>query len=275
MSSPPPHGTARPSDSSEDPETAASPQKPSRAGPGTPRAAAAASGRRRNPTDRLTARQAFYLVVMHGLGAFAISGGINFAVAYGLYTSAKAREQPVRLFQLPNTLVGDAVVTAVAQCIVTWFIEAALVGLDLRGGIVAPVGWMREPAGRAGRWFFGLPLLSPSHDDDGEGEGGMEEGKDRPFLRWVGWVLSQVPRALVLAIASLLIMLGPTVGILTAVGRRTGGDWEYDNVWAPQVYKLLYGGVLGLLVTPIMAFVLLARAGWEIRRATESSLDRQ
>jgi len=256
MATPPPLSAARVYASSDDPEAASSLRKPS---PDPASSPPSAPGRRRPPTERLTAHQAFYLAGLHGVGALAISGGINFAVAFALYTSPGGRAQPVRLFRLPNTLAGDAAVTAVAQCLVTWFIEAALVGLDLRGGGVAPVGWLREPEGRIARWFFGLPLH------------GNGNGADRgPLRRWVGWTAAQVPRALALAAVSFLILFGPTVGILTAVGRRTGDDWEFDRVWAPQVYKLLYGGILALLVTPVMAFVWLARAGWEARRELSS-----
>ena len=45
--------------------------------------AAPASSKVRIPSENLTGHQAFYLFVMHGLGALVISGGINFAIAYG------------------------------------------------------------------------------------------------------------------------------------------------------------------------------------------------
>jgi hypothetical protein len=36
-----------------------------------------------SPTERLTGYQFFYIFILDGLGAFALSGGINFAIAYG------------------------------------------------------------------------------------------------------------------------------------------------------------------------------------------------
>lgn len=45
--------------------------------------AAPASSKVRVPSEKLTGHQAFYLFVMHGFGALVISGGINFAIAYG------------------------------------------------------------------------------------------------------------------------------------------------------------------------------------------------
>lgn len=35
------------------------------------------------PTDRFTPHQFFYIFIIDGLGAFILSGGINFAIAYG------------------------------------------------------------------------------------------------------------------------------------------------------------------------------------------------
>ncbi len=37
----------------------------------------------RSPTDRLTGFQIFYIFGLDGIGAMVLSGGINFAVAYG------------------------------------------------------------------------------------------------------------------------------------------------------------------------------------------------
>jgi hypothetical protein len=211
--------------------------------------------RRKPPTERLTIRQLLYLIVLHGLGAALISGGINFAVAYALYTSPGARRDPVRLFQLPNTLAGDAAVTAIAQGLVTWAIEGVLVNLDLRNGLVAPfVGWV-EPVQPWRRLLWGL------NEPDNLGKVG----------RWTWFVVGEALRALALAVLSFVVVFGPTLGILISVGTKVGGDWEFERTWAPQIYKLVYGAVLGLLSTPIMAFVWLVRRGWTDRNADEYS----
>ena len=49
----------------------------------------------RRPTDRLTAHQFFYLFILDGLGAMVLSGGINFALAYGT--------SPLPLFLPPSS----------------------------------------------------------------------------------------------------------------------------------------------------------------------------
>ena len=38
----------------------------------------------REPTDRWTAHQILYVFLQNGVGAFIVSGGINFAIAYGM-----------------------------------------------------------------------------------------------------------------------------------------------------------------------------------------------
>ena len=42
---------------------------------------------RPEPTNRMTAHQVFYVFGLNGLGAMALSGGINFAIAYGMLPS--------------------------------------------------------------------------------------------------------------------------------------------------------------------------------------------
>ena len=37
----------------------------------------------REPTDKFSTHQLLYLILMHGIGAMIISGGINFAIGYG------------------------------------------------------------------------------------------------------------------------------------------------------------------------------------------------
>jgi hypothetical protein len=41
----------------------------------------------RPPTDKFTAHQIFYIFILDGIGAAFLSGGINFAIAFGTYVS--------------------------------------------------------------------------------------------------------------------------------------------------------------------------------------------
>lgn len=57
---------------------------------------------RRVPSSKLTIRQLLYIVGSHGIGAMVISGGINFAVAYG--KSFPCRTQQTVFLVMPQTI---------------------------------------------------------------------------------------------------------------------------------------------------------------------------
>lgn len=171
-----------------------------------------------------------------------------------MYTTQDTARKPIRLFELPNTLAGDAAVTIIIQCIVTWLIELALVGRDLKTGAVQAIGIFREPSGRIARWFF---FLSDEEADSPRSSAAF----------WLGFMVNQILRGFIFAVASFLLLWGPSVGILAAVGERSGGDYVYPKQWTPQIFKGVLGGVLGLLTTPAMAAFWLLRSGWIARRA--------
>lgn len=168
-----------------------------------------------------------------------------------MYATKDPAAHPIRLFQLPNTLAGDAGVTIIIQCLVTWLIEYFLVARDLRRGAVAPAAFFPEPTRPLARWFLFLPSSPSSDYDDYDAAAAATLS---PF--------AHVLRAMLVAVASFAVLWGPSVGILTAVGTRSGGDWVFESTWAPQVFKLVLGGVLALLTTPFFAVFWLAREGW-------------
>ncbi|RCI16758.1 hypothetical protein L249_3016 [Ophiocordyceps polyrhachis-furcata BCC 54312] len=220
--------------------------------------------RRLEPSRKLTAHQFFYMFVLDGLGGLVLSGGINFGIAYAMYSRANPEKNPVRLFQLANTLAGDGVVTIFVQCLITWFIETTLVAYDVEHGSVQTIGWIAEPNNSLLRSFF---LLAK---DPQLGTPPMR------FRAGVMPLIRLVVRGLVFAVASFFLFWPISVGILAGVGHRhADGDYYFDNVWAPQVYKLLLGGILGLVTGPLMAMYWLARYGWEsqtaFRRAHEAA----
>ncbi|RDA86939.1 hypothetical protein CP532_1864 [Ophiocordyceps camponoti-leonardi (nom. inval.)] len=219
--------------------------------------------RRLEPSRKLTAHQFFYMFVLDGLGGLVLSGGINFGIAYAMYSRADTGKDPVRLFQLANTLAGDGVVTIFVQCLVTWLIETTLVAYDVRHGSVQTIGWIAEPRNRLLRSFFMLP---------------KDPQLGTPPMRFWGVMplIQLVIRGLLFAVASFIPFWPISVGILAGVGHRhADGDYYFEKVWAPQVYKLLLGGILGLVTGPLMAMYWLARYGWEsqtaFRRAREAA----
>ncbi|KAM7224077.1 hypothetical protein V8F06_000550 [Rhypophila decipiens] len=273
----------------------------------------------RAPTTRLNAHQIFYIFILDGLGAMILSGAINFAIAYAMYTSSSSSSPAaagtttnsvvippriILLFHLPNSLAGDAAVTIVLQTVITWLVEFLLVKRDLERGGVRPVGFVGIPRyGKFVRWFCFL-----DDDDDGlvgedmlhqdldcsskkgnnsktvmESEEREEESTTRLKLPnlWgagrVSVIWSQIVRALVVAVVMFLLLWGPCVGILMALGRKDEtigalGDWVFDRrVWLPQVFKLVLGALLALLETPAFAFFWMVQAGWAFQKMESST----
>ncbi|KAJ4423198.1 hypothetical protein N0V82_002192 [Gnomoniopsis sp. IMI 355080] len=211
---------------------------------------------KRVPSTKLTLHQFLYIFGSHGIGAMIISGGINFAIAYAMYTTT---DDPVRLFELPNTLVGDAAVTVIMQTIMTWLIEMLVVNRDLRKGNIQPIGFITEPGAdnpspsrltRAVRWFLLLDLSKKLRK------------RRQSIKRKLLYLFAQVVRAFAVSVVCFAIVFGPTVGILIALGVKDGGDWDYASRWLPEGFKGVLGGVLALMTTPFFAMFWMTKCGW-------------
>ncbi|KAK0388872.1 hypothetical protein NLU13_5115 [Sarocladium strictum] len=207
---------------------------------------------RLKPSPTWTAHQIFYVFILDGVGGMVLSAGVNFALAYVMYTAQAAPRAPVKLFALPNTLAGDAAVTIIVQCILTWFVELGLVRFDLRNRSVQPIGFIPRPKKPWLRWLFFLP----AHDG---------EQTLRPRTMQLKAVLPEALRGFVLAFLGFVVLWPIGVGALTALGTKQEGslDYTYDDKYVPQGFKAVLGGLLGLFTTPLMALFWLVRAGWE------------
>ncbi|QGI68117.1 hypothetical protein CEK27_012088 [Fusarium fujikuroi] len=189
---------------------------------------------RLKPSLQFTGHQLFYVFGLDGIGAMALSGGVNFALAYA--------------------------VTIIVQCILTWFVEMGLVSYDLSKRSVQPIGFVAEPSHQWLRWLFFLPPASDPSDSEVE----EKEPQRKPTVPPVLTATVQgALRGFILAVVGFFILWPLSVGVLTTVGERDGGDWRYKDRWAPQAFKAILGGVLGLLTTPLMALFWLIKAGWE------------
>ncbi|KAI0407146.1 hypothetical protein F4802DRAFT_41150 [Xylaria palmicola] len=212
----------------------------------------------RPPSDHFTPHQIFYLFILDGIGSGILGGGINFAIAYALYHDRGTEKSPIRLFQFPNTLAGDTAVTIFVQFLVTWIIESIVVNYDLKKGAVQPIGFIPEPRWWCLRWFMFLDRRKQTH----------EVGS---IKHWCLFLFSQVIRSLILAVAFFPLIFGVSIGLLTIVGKRTHGDWDwyYSPTWGPEIFKLVQGAVLGLLFTPPMVMFWLTRCGWVLKKQGE------
>lgn len=216
-----------------------------------------------------------------------------------MYKTIDTEKSPIRVFEFPNTLAGDATVTIFIQCIMTWFIELVLVNRDLRSGHIQPIGFIREPNNALLRWFLLLdrrrrptsssvdstaggttsdddlrrPLSSPHNPEHCHCEHHSEQYEIGSWKHWAVFLVSQLIRALMVGVLMWMLMWGPSIGILIAVGDKRGNDWWFDSSsWAPPVFKLVFGGVLALLTTPLFASFWLVRCGWAVQ-ANQRHLD--
>lgn len=181
-------------------------------------------------------------------------------------------DDPIQLFELPNTLMGDFAVTVIMQTIITWMVEMVVVNRDLRKASVRPIGFVDEPelndpfspssplgsvsrclprfAICAIRWF--MLLDQPK----------AQRKRRRSIVRKLRYLLAQALRAFLVSIFLFALLIGPTLGILMALGVKEGGDWVYASRWTPEIYKLILGGVLALLTSPFFAMYWMIKCGW-------------
>lgn len=206
-----------------------------------------------------------------------------------MYKTIDTDKHPIRVFEFPNTLAGDATVTIFIQTVMTWFIELVLVNRDLRSGHIQPIGFIQEPSNALLRWFLLLdrrpsssvsandgsgddadnslnrPLSAP-HDENCRCDQHSEQYALGSWKHWAVFLVSQLIRALMVGVLAFMLLWGPTIGILIAVGDKRGGDWSFDGTsWAPPLFKLIFGGVLALLTTPPFAAFWLVRCGWAVQ----------
>ncbi|UQC85488.1 uncharacterized protein CLUP02_10986 [Colletotrichum lupini] len=206
----------------------------------------------KQPTDSISGHQIFYIFGLDGIGAAFLSGGINFAIAYGMYSTQNIARNPIRLFQLPNTLAGDAVVTMIIQTTMTWFIELFLANRDMKNGSVRPIGFIEEPSQPFMRWFMMLNLEDTRHT------------KSRLSV-----FAEHLIRIGLIFVVSFFLLWPASVGILTVIGTRGSGndwDWYFQSKWAPEAFKGILGGLLALLTTPAMASFWLVKEGWSLKK---------
>ncbi|KAI1162143.1 hypothetical protein F5B18DRAFT_408314 [Nemania serpens] len=208
----------------------------------------------RPPSDHFTLHQIFYIFILDGIISAILGGGINFAIAYALYHDRGSDNSPIRLFKFPNTLAGDTAVTTFIQFLTTWISESILVNFDLRRGGVQPIGFIPEPRWKYVRWYMFLDRRKQTHEVSS-------------LKHWLRFLFSQVIRSLILAVVCFPFIFGVSLGFLTLFGEHRGKDWDwyYSATWAPQIFKLVQGALLGLLFTPLMVIFWMTRCGWALR----------
>ncbi|KAJ3052515.1 hypothetical protein HK097_006117 [Rhizophlyctis rosea] len=211
----------------------------------------------------LTKPQKVYVILMHCVGAGLLDAAINFGIATAMYRPAAITSpDATRLWALPNSLAGDAVVTVLVQQTLTWFLDGALTRKDLRKGAVAPWPYALPEKGVLG-WICGESL-----DVFGPAPVGREGVVGRVKLV-VGLLLRGFVTALMFVIPAWCIGVGLLIAFWPAV--RSGAP---VSGWpGPQIFKALYTFFLGAVTTPFSTLVAMAQAAKEKRLAYSAEGD--
>lgn len=83
----------------------------------------------------MTARQGLWLLVLQCLGAAVLDFAINLLIHWAVYNN----DDPIHLWELPNSIAGDFAVTLIVQTILTWLIGGVVAYRDLWRRTVAPL----------------------------------------------------------------------------------------------------------------------------------------
>ncbi|CAI5465091.1 unnamed protein product [Closterium sp. Yama58-4] len=96
----------------------------------------------RSTWSQLSRSQLIYLLVVQGVGSAILDAGANFGIATAMY---RGSPDPVRVWELPNSLAGDAIVTIMIQGTLTWVIAGLLTRLDVKSERIQPIFYQHAP----------------------------------------------------------------------------------------------------------------------------------
>lgn len=237
----------------------------------------------------LTYRQMFYVFVMNSLGAAIISGAANFGVACAMYRSTS---DPIRIWIFDdNTIAGDMGVTVILQQLATMLVTSTLCNHDVRHGVPALARpWpplLHFPANPcpSGSYLGTDHPARVAHTGPAPMGNATNGSKLSQFLLWFvramctgsernafllrGLTLRQrIERLLWTALQGLWMAVLTFWWYWPIAIAIVAPIYEHKNMqdtWIPQIIKLLFGGIMGLLTNPIMALMALG-AECNVRR---------
>lgn len=207
-----------------------------------------------------------------------IAGGVEFAIAYGMYYK---NSQPVLLWGFPNTLSGDCALSLFIQVGVTWACEEVLVGWDCYLGNTPILPFeIKLPEEPGHRLFW--RLFEVKHGVARE-DRSLRSYIRRQFVRYPArskffnfsaWLVSKFIISMITAAMIWFWVWPVTMGIMAGIGTKVGSHEYKFHGWAPQVMKLVYGFVIGLICSPLAIVVILQRDNWYLtykERESENS----
>ncbi|QLG75064.1 hypothetical protein HG535_0H03910 [Zygotorulaspora mrakii] len=208
-----------------------------------------------------------YIFVIQGIGSGVVGGGIEFAIAYGMYWNS---EFPVMLWAFPNTLSGDCALSLFIQVGVTWALMEIFIGLDCfksRSPVIPFSLPLPDKQKHRIVWYY----FEIEHGISKEGENDVKAYLKRQFIRYpdrslpyniIYWLFWKFVVSMTAAIGFWTVVWPVTMGILAGIGRKVGSHDYMFHGWEPQVTKLIYAFVLGFLTSPSAIIVILIRDKW-------------
>ncbi len=180
----------------------------------------------------LTTRQKLYVLGLQGVGPLVLDGAVNGLIAWGIYSTSN---HPISLWSMPLPLSGDLFVTTVVQSILTWLLVGVFVRNDMRRGTVTPI--FNKHAGncnylRSNMKQFPISCGCPC----------AAISKSVIIYTGLGIAIFVIPSFIALAVIQMI---------------DSGISDKLDYVVIIYV-KALFGGLMGLLMTPIAAVCALS-----------------
>ncbi|KIJ34153.1 hypothetical protein M422DRAFT_782981 [Sphaerobolus stellatus SS14] len=199
---------------------------------------------------RLSRKQAFYLFVMQGCGGAILDALANFGIACAIYrtTTREIRVWPLSM----NTIAGDLGVTVIIQSMLTTLIVGVLVRGDMKAAKIEPFshpwpslhvdsllrgGRFKRNLGRAISFFSPTQVLS------------LQNGF-RPAIHSLFMILL---RGFFTSIISFIIFWPLAIAVIAPLY----GGLNVHGTWVPEITKAIFGGILGLFQTPLIAALIL------------------
>ncbi|GCF01612.1 hypothetical protein ZYGM_000403 [Zygosaccharomyces mellis] len=211
----------------------------------------------------------FYYLFENGLISAMVAGGSEFGIAYAMYYDHKS---PLTLWAFPHTLSGDCALSHFIQVGLTWYAEELTIGWDALNGKTPILPFSKEylPKNRIIRWYFEVENGIVADEDEPENNT-FKKYMTRQLIRYpqkswffnlCEWLIRKAIRALIVGAIIWAVEWPITMGIMAGTGTRIGShDYKFHGYY-PEVMKLIYGFVLGLISTPTAILVVVLRDQW-------------
>ena len=168
---------------------------------------------------------------MHGLGPMILDAGINAGLAYLMY---EPERDNISILSFPQPMAGDIGVTSIIEPLLTWLIVGIVVRNDMRH-CMTPAEYLPQTPNT---WIDKFVLSMRQYP--------IEFTKQR---------MKQIAKScLIFILLTGLPCLIPALIALLILEVETKNDYRFDLSEA-VICKAIYGGVMGLIITPIAAYL--------------------